>query len=175
MERRFPGQLGGQYLTYSHILSQIKGRYEKELRGANRPAVRKILNRDVAASMPIILCVSQILRFKSKVPKSSNQRAGKDTDEEIRLELTDGWYAVSTLLDSVLTNLVEQGKVKVGAKLMICNAQLVGSDDGVDPLDDHYFSDRRNCPLFLKISANNSRLARWDAKLGFTQHGGSLL
>lgn len=176
MERRFPVQLGGQYLDYSHVLSQIKGRYEKELRGAKRPSVRKILNKDVSAGMPIILCVSQILHFKSKPSKKDGQMVQKEAIEETRLELTDGWYAVSTILDGALTRLVEKGKIQTGSKLMICNAQLVGSDDGVDPLDDSYYSDRRNCPLFLSISANNTRPARWDAKLGFVHPGrGSIL
>jgi len=181
MERRFPERLGGRYLKYRHILSQLKGRYEKELRSAKRPAVRKVLNRDVSAGMPMILCVSQILRFKSKLPKDGDQSVGKKSVEEIRLELTDGWYALSSLLDDDLTNLVEQGKIQAGSKLMICNAQLVGTDDGVDPLDDDYYTDRRTCPVFLKISANNSRLATWDAKLGFVHpkytapQGGSLL
>jgi breast cancer 2 susceptibility protein len=170
MERRFPEQLGGQYLTFSHVLSQIKGRYEKELCRANRPAVRKILNRDVSPCVPIILCVSQILRFKSK-----------EGIEEIRLEASDGWYALSAMLDGILSNLVDSGKIRVGSKLMICNAQLVGSEDGIDPLDDDYHSDRRSCRLVLQITANNTRLARWDAKLGFVhpkytaQQGGSIL
>lgn len=168
MERRFPIQLGGHYLTYSHVLSQIKGRYEKELRAAKRPALRKVLNRDVSACMPIVLCVSQILRFKIKQHLEGGNGSGKsENNEEVRLELSDGWYAVSALLDSVLTSLINGGKIRVGSKLMICNAQLVGSDDGVDPLDENYFSDRLNCPLFLKISSNNTRLASWDAKLGF--------
>lgn len=181
MERRFPEQLAGHYLTYSHVLSQIKGRYEKELRGARRPAVRKVLNKDVTASSPMILCVSQILRFKSKAPRKEDDRSATTTMEEVRLELTDGWYAVSTIVDSALTALVGRGKIQLGSKLMICNAQLVGSDEGVDPLDEDYCSDRRNCPLFLKISANCSRLAKWDAKLGFVHpkhtasQGGSFL
>ena len=185
MERRFPSQLGGQYLNYSHLLSQLKGRYEKELRGAKRPAVRKVLNKDVSSGMPMILCVSQILRFKSKLLKQvdgvQTSSAQAESVEEVRLELTDGWYAVSTLLDCVLTNLVDKGTIQVGSKIMICNAQLVGSDEGVDPLDDNYCSDRRNCPLLLKITANNSRKASWDAKLGFVhpkltaQQGGGIL
>ena len=168
MERRFPVQLGGQYLTYSHVLSQMKGRYEKELRFAKRPALRKVLNRDVSASMPIILCVSQILRFQPKKHvDGGNGSVGQNNSEEVRLELSDGWYAVSAILDCVLTTMIEGGKIRVGSKLMICNAQLVGTDDGVDPLDDDFSSDRRNCPIFLKITANNSRLAKWDAMLGF--------
>jgi breast cancer 2 susceptibility protein len=182
MERRFPEQLGGHYLTFSHVLSQIKGRYEKELCRANRPAVRKILNRDVSPCVPIILCISQILRFKSKTPQNGgDQCAGKEGIEEIRLEASDGWYALSAMLDGILSNLVDSGKIRVGSKLMICNAQLVGSEDGIDPLDDDYHSDRRNCRLVLQITANNTRLARWDAKLGFVhpkytaQQGGSIL
>ena len=182
MERRFPEELGGQYLTYCHVLSQMKCRYEKEICAANRPAVRKILNRDVSSCMPIILCVSQILRFKSKTPQNSgDQWAEKKRDEEIRLEVSDGWYALSAVLDGVLSKFVESGKIRVGSKLMICNAQLVGSEDGIDPLDDDYFSDRRNCRLVLQITANSTRLARWDAKLGFVhpkftvQQGGGIL
>ena len=182
MERRFPEQLGGQYLTFNHVLSQIKGRYEKELCRANRPAVRKILNRDVSPCVPIILCVSQILRFKSNTPQNGgDQCAGKEGIEEIRLEASDGWYALSAMLDGNLSNLVDSGKIRVGSKLVICNAQLVGSEDGIDPLDDDYHSDRRSCRLVLQITANNTRLARWDAKLGFVhpkytaQQGGSIL
>lgn len=183
MERRFPEQLGGQYLNYGHVLSQIKGRYQKELCDAKRPAVRKVLNRDVSACLPIILCVGQILRFKPKSPQKAqhDQTIGKTGMDEIRLELSDGWYAVPTILDSVLLNLVRSGKIRVGSKLMICNAQLVGLEDGVDPLDDDYFSDRRDCRIALHITANNTRLAMWDSKLGFvhpkftSQQGGSLL
>ena len=178
-ERRFPEQLGGRYLTYGHVLSQMKGRFDKELRGARRPAVRKVLNRDCTASMPMILCVSQILRFNSKFPKDSKQKP--EEQHEIRLQLTDGWYAVPALLDNALTSLVQQGKIPPGSKIMVCNGQLVGSDDGIDPLDDDYYSDRRTCPVFLKIAANSTRLAKWDAKLGFVHpkyvahQGGSLL
>ncbi len=143
----------------------MKSRYEKELCSAKRPSVRKILNRDVSAGLPIVLCVAQILRFRSK---GNSQEPGEKADtEEIRLELTDGWYGVPTVIDTILQTLVVNDKIRVGSKLFICNAQISGSDDGVDPLDESYSSDKRNCPLFLKITANNTRLAKWDAKLGF--------
>lgn len=165
MERRFPSQLSGRYLTYQHILLQMKSRYDTELCNAKRPSVRKILNRDVSASAPIVLCVAQILHFRSK---GSGQLPGKSTTtEEIRLELTDGWYGVPAVIDTILQTLVANEKIRVGSKLLICNAQLSGSDEGVDPLDECYSSEKRNCPLFLKITTNNTRLATWDAKLGF--------
>lgn len=178
MERRFPHHLGGHYLTYERVLKQMKGRYDKELRNFRRPAVRKMLNRDVAASLPVILCVSQILRFKSRPPKGSSS---DEIKEEVRLELTDGWYSLPAVVDAILLKFVEESRIAVGSKLMICNGQLVGSDDGVEPLDDSYSSSKRDCPLLLGISANNSRLARWDATLGFVRrnnsnlYGGNLL
>jgi breast cancer 2 susceptibility protein len=143
----------------------MKSRYEIELCSAKRPSVRKILNRDVSAGGPIVLCVSQILRFATK---KKGQESGKNAfTEEIRLELTDGWYGIPAVIDSILQTFVTNAKIRVGSKLIVCNAQVSGSDDGVDPLDESYSPDKRNCPLFLKISANNTRLARWDAKLGF--------
>lgn len=175
MEKSFSDDLGGQYLIYGHVLKQLKERYEKELRLARRPAVRKLLNRDISACMPVILCVSQILRFRSKTDKPGVSK------EEVRLELTDGWYALPATVDSVLMQFIEKQKVKVGTKLMICNGSLLGSDDGVDPLDDSYSSSKRDCPLCLSINANSTRLARWDAKLGFVSpkhpklDGGSLI
>lgn len=165
VERRFPSQLSGRYLTYHHVLLQMKSRYEKELCSAKRPSVRKILNRDVAPGAPIVLCVAQILRFRSK---GDGQQTGKNTvTEEIRLELTDGWYGIPAVIDTILQTFVANEKIRVGSKLLICNAQISGSDDGVDPLDESYSSEKRNCPLFLKITANNTRLAKWDAQLGF--------
>ena len=175
MERSFSNELGGRYLVYDHLLKQMKERYEKELQRVQRPAVRKLLNRDVSSCMPIILCVSQILRFRTK-----SDRPGVNI-EEIRLELTDGWYALSASLDIVLLQFVKQQKIKVGTKLFICNGQLVGAEDGLDPLDDDYSSSRRNCPLCIAINANSTRLARWNAKLGFVSErnvnisGGSLV
>jgi len=147
----------------------MKSRYQKELCSAKRPSVRKILNRDVSAGVPIVLCVSQILRFRSK---GTVQEAGKSAvTEEIRLELTDGWYGVPAVIDTILQTLVANEKIRVGSKLLICNARLSGSDEGVDPLDDSYSSEKRTCPLFLKITTNNTRLAKWDAKLGFVSSG----
>lgn len=143
----------------------MKSRYEKELCNAKRPSVRKILNRDVSASVPIVLCVAQILRCRSK---GTDLVSGKSTNaEEIRLELTDGWYGVPAVIDTILQSLVANEKIHVGSKLLICNAQLSGSDEGVDPLDEGYSSEKRTCPVFLKITTNNTRLATWDAKLGF--------
>eukprot|EP00586_Coscinodiscus_wailesii_P000068 CAMPEP_0172480112 /NCGR_PEP_ID=MMETSP1066-20121228/5055_1 /TAXON_ID=671091 /ORGANISM="Coscinodiscus wailesii, Strain CCMP2513" /LENGTH=1175 /DNA_ID=CAMNT_0013241137 /DNA_START=62 /DNA_END=3586 /DNA_ORIENTATION=+ len=160
MERRFAVLLGGHYLTHSRVLHQLRMRYDKELCKAVRPAIRKVLNRDVASSRPMVLCVSQIL-------KTSSSKTQSHQHQYVKLELTDGWYSLPALLDLPLSTFVRSGKIQIGTKLLICNAVLVGADDGVDPLDNTYCSSRSNCPVVLKIGANATRLAKWDATLGF--------
>ncbi|EJK50712.1 hypothetical protein THAOC_30244, partial [Thalassiosira oceanica] len=90
-------------------------------------------------------------------------------------------YSIPALVDSVLAIYVEKGTIQVGSKIAVCNAQLAGSDDGVDPLDDSYDSSKRNCPLLLRITANSTRPAKWHARLGYVppksleNHAGTIL
>ena len=51
------------------------------------------------------------------------------------LLLTDGWYAIKTLIDKPLAGLVNAGKIIVGLKLCIYGAELVGSQDACSPLE----------------------------------------
>jgi breast cancer 2 susceptibility protein len=157
-ERRFPNALAGKYLTYSHVLCQLKNRFDKEIKGSCRPALRQILNRDAAASKMMILCVSKIMR--KKMPEKEA--------EDIWLELTDGWYIVPAVLDDYLKKYVCRGKLRTGSKILVSNAVLEGADDGIDPLDREYTSSIRSVSIRLKVSANATRLCKWSAKLGFS-------
>ena len=65
MERMFPQDYANQYLTAARVLSQLKYRYEREINQAQRPAVRKILERDEFAGRYMVLCVSAI-RYRGK-------------------------------------------------------------------------------------------------------------
>ncbi|XP_070399636.1 breast cancer type 2 susceptibility protein isoform X2 [Nothobranchius furzeri] len=76
------------------------------------------------------------------------------------VRLTDGWYAIKAQLDEPLTAMLHKGLLTVGGKLIIHGAQLVGSQDACSPLE-------APDSLMIKIFANSSRRARWDAKLGF--------
>ena len=51
------------------------------------------------------------------------------------LELTDGWYSIKAGIDRPLTSLVHRGRIKVGQKLIIFGAELIGSQDGSSPLE----------------------------------------
>ena len=160
MENSFPLALGGRYLTYKHVISQLLARYTKEIKDAKRSALRKILNRDAAASDPLILCVCQISK------KTLNK--GTLNPDTLELELTDGWYSIKAKLDICLTSFVRNNKIKVGSKLM-CIAEYEGPEEGIDPLDDDYFKHLERSSIFMTLNANSTRLAKWDSKLGFVR------
>ena len=65
------------------------------------------------------------------------------------------------------------GKVLIGSKLAICDSRMNGCEDGIDPLDKSFvkfpFKSDMSCPVSFQIHANATRLARWDAKLGFSK------
>ena len=175
-ERRYPHALAGKYITYDHVLAQLKGRYDREVANAKRPALRIILNRDASAGRLMILCVAQIHHFRIKIGSADNEESNsprpstsKSFREELRLELTDGWYSVQAVLDSHLQSFVEKEKIKIGTKLLVAGAELAGSEDGIDPLDVSYQPSRSSCPVALKLVANATRRAKWDARLGFVR------
>lgn len=65
MERMFPQDYANQYLTPARVLAQLRYRYEREINQAQRPAIRKILERDEFAGRYMVLCVSAI-RYRGK-------------------------------------------------------------------------------------------------------------
>lgn len=56
---------------------------------------------------------------------------------------------------------IVKNKLKIGSKLSICGASLVGDKEGIHPLEN------TNNGTMLSITANSSLPARWDAKLGY--------
>ena len=174
IERRFSACLAGKYCTMNRLLSQLQARYVKEIECAQRSSLRKVLNRDVASSRMMILCVSYVLpplKPKKQIFDNNNDNSNPSTDSgvvyECRIELTDGWYGVQAVLDSKLRDLVMSGRIAVGTKLLVSNAVLKGAEDGVDPLDEAYTSTKSNAVTGLCLFVNSTRLAKWDAKLGF--------
>ena len=171
IERRFSSSVAGEYCTFSRLVSKLKSRHEKEIEGGQRSSIRKLLNRDVSSSRMMILCVSYVLPLST--PRKQGEDANSNSSNNIqaptvrKIELTDGWYGVQAELDPTLGHFVENGRIAVGTKLMVSNAVLKGSPDGIDPLDDTYSSTKSNCVAGLCLSANSTRLAKWYAKLGF--------
>eukprot|EP00980_Cylindrotheca_fusiformis_P020762 scaffold7755_cov104-Cylindrotheca_fusiformis.AAC.7 len=165
-ERRFSRFLAGQCLLYQNLIKHLRKRYSKEIENGHRPAIRKILNRDAAANRLMILAVSRILAPQAEDERSRNVEDGI-VSSPLKLELTDGWYSIQATVDNKLMGFVHDGVIKSGTKLLISGAKLHGADDGIDPLDESYQPSDPSCQIALSICANSTRLAKWNAKLGF--------
>ncbi|KAJ8404718.1 hypothetical protein AAFF_G00335810 [Aldrovandia affinis] len=170
MERSFPSVMGSHCLTPEQVLLQLKYRYDVEVDQSRRSALRKIMERDDTPAKTLVLCVCGMATAgsvpvptppkpaQSESRTSPGSKAGGSPAGVVWV--TDGWYAIKALLDAPLTAMLLKGRLAIGGKVVTHGAELVGSQDACPPLE---------APesLMLKISANSTRPARWDTKLGF--------
>ncbi|KAH7338915.1 BRCA2, oligonucleotide/oligosaccharide-binding, domain 1-domain-containing protein [Rhizoctonia solani] len=131
--------------NWDEALRQMLYRYEREVNRAERPAIRRIQEHDASPAQPMILCVSDV-------------QIGPD--EEVEVELTDGWYRIRTVADKSLARAAKKGKLAVGRKIAVTGARIEGGQEGKEVLNAYHSST-------LKITGNSTSLARWDARLGF--------
>jgi breast cancer 2 susceptibility protein len=166
-ERSFSRFLGGRHLTYESLVKNLKRRFEKEIVEGRRPAIRKVLNRDAAASRMMILAVAQVLPLTQTSCETPSNNESQTVLPHVKIELTDGWYSIQAILDPKLSEFVQRGLIKVGSKLLTSNAQLIGADEGIDPLDGGHNPSDPGCKIGLRLTANATRLGKWNAKLGY--------
>ncbi|KAI1893590.1 hypothetical protein AGOR_G00125290 [Albula goreensis] len=172
MERSFPSVMGSHCLTPEQVLLQLKYRYDIEVDQSRRSALRKIIERDDTPAKTLVVCVCGIVSTGSssaptptrpapsetKTSPGTNSRTGSSAFGIIWV--TDGWYAIKAVLDAPLTAMLLKGRIPIGGKLVAHGAELVGPQDACSPLE-------APDSLMLKISANSTRRARWDTRLGF--------
>ncbi|KGL85260.1 Breast cancer type 2 susceptibility protein, partial [Tinamus guttatus] len=160
MEVSFPHEFANRCLTPETVLLQLKYRYDLEVDKSKRSAIKKIMEKDDTAGKTLVLCVSKIISLSTIVSLSSSNKSMENKKEGAIIEVTDGWYGIRALLDPPLQTFVLRRQLTVGQKVIVHGAELVGSQDGCAPLE-------APDSLMLKISANSTRRARWNAKLGF--------
>ncbi|CAH2101678.1 unnamed protein product [Euphydryas editha] len=121
--------------TVKNVLHQLKYRYNRELYNVERPALRKILEKDEVASKLMVLCVTGL--YIGGICVSSVTSENKN----IELSLTDGWYCIKACTDRMIDKLICDGKICVGTKLAICGAELMNCEQGIAPweVNDLYF------------------------------------
>ncbi|XP_021233863.1 breast cancer type 2 susceptibility protein [Numida meleagris] len=160
MEVSFPHKFANRCLTPETVLLQLKYRYDLEIDKSKRSAIKKITERDDAAGKTLVLCISKIISLNTAgSPSNSNNNTESEKAAAI-IEVTDGWYGIRALLDPPLKAFLHRRRLTVGQKIIVHGAELIGSPNGCTPLE-------APDSLMLKISANSTRCARWDAKLGF--------
>ncbi|NXU50567.1 BRCA2 protein, partial [Turnix velox] len=160
MEVAFPHEFANRCLTPEMVLLQLKYRYDLEIDKSKRPALRKITERDDAAGKTLVLCISKVISLNTVVSPNSSSKNVESKKAAAIVEVTDGWYGIRALLDPPLKAFLHRGRLTVGQKIIVHGAELIGSENGCPPLE-------APDSLMLKISANSTRCARWDAKLGF--------
>ncbi|KAJ8667332.1 hypothetical protein QAD02_008994 [Eretmocerus hayati] len=146
-------------LTPKRVIDELKYRYDREIDRAQRPALRKILEKDEVPSHRMVLCISSITE------NSNNEEAEKEVKVILgmsrwRVEATDGWYDIPLTIDNAMQSYIVSGKIKEGTKIVTYGAELLDCERGFHPLD-------KPANVSLRIHTNCTRRARWDAKLGF--------
>jgi breast cancer 2 susceptibility protein len=128
----------------------MKYRYDVEVDHAHRSALRRIFEHDDSPGKTMVLCVSRIHSVESRL----------EGDPSTSVELSDGWYSIRGVLDSVLEEMVQRGTIEVGCKLCVTGAELSGLDSPSPPLEAPESA-------ALRLHGNSTRRAQWDAKLGY--------
>src|SRR3990167_5245885 len=160
MERSYPNHFANRYLTGTRLLSQLKYRYEREFNRLSSSAIKKILEKDAFAHRKMHLLVTKVICYSSDpfLLFDENNQPVPFTPAEI--QLSDGWYFITCVLDRELSVQLLKSRIVVGMKLTICGAKL---DDGnpTTPLE--------NINTKLLIQANGTRRCHWAKKLGFSK------
>ncbi|GAA5967105.1 hypothetical protein JCM11641_000443 [Rhodosporidiobolus odoratus] len=153
-----------EWWTFARVMDQLRYRYEREINLAQRSCIKRIQEQDSPASLPMVLCVSQIRWDEPSDNDPAPPAAPADGSSSlviVGLELTDGWYRIRANVDTTLRSACERGKIVVGSKLAVMGAKLDATrNEGTDVLQ---ALSRSN----LVISGNSTSLASWHAPLGF--------
>ncbi|KAI9057745.1 hypothetical protein FKP32DRAFT_1321754 [Trametes sanguinea] len=144
---------------WPEVIRQLLYRYERELNGGSRPALRLISTEDAPAACPMVLCVSNIIMRGS----SMMSKEGIPLEAHAELEVTDGWYRLRANVDMPLARAIRRGTICIGTKLAVSGAKLSG--DRKEPCEILEAYDN----TWLELTGNSTNLAPWHAKLGFVK------
>ncbi|XP_050721322.1 uncharacterized protein LOC127001154 isoform X3 [Eriocheir sinensis] len=165
MERRLPDC--GQALTLKNVVARLKYRYDREIDRAERSILRKVTEQDDVPQKTMVLCVTKVKMDFEVERKEAVKSCTADTSLHPLLELTDGWYRIGAVVDKAMVQLIGEEKVKVGTKLVLHGAELVGATSPCHPL-------QATSTLCLHLHTNMTRRARWWARLGLLPQRGPI-
>lgn len=98
--------------------------YEREINLAQRSCIKRIQEHDSPATLPMVLCVSQIRWDEVLDDSAPAPPPGEAPLAIVGLELTDGWYRIRTNVDATLKSACERGKIVVGSKIAMMGAKV---------------------------------------------------
>ncbi|KAH9601183.1 BRCA2 [Trypanosoma melophagium] len=132
--------------SVSHSLLCLCFKYNKEFVQGERPALRIVTEGDVSASSLMVMTI---------VSLSLEERLAPHTSVGV---ISDGCYDIKVTLDVPLTNLVREGILRRGQKLLICGAKMLLKE----------FCSPLECQgdVVLSINYNCTRPVAADSALG---------
>ncbi|KAF7721120.1 Breast cancer 2, early onset [Apophysomyces ossiformis] len=155
--RSYPHQFSTRW-NRSEILHQLLYRYEREINLGHRSVIKRIMEQDDIPSKHMVLAIADVIDQDSSnnLPPASAASSGS----KYRLILTDGWYQIPARVDGRMERAIRARRLKVGHKLSITGAQLLGDRTAQSPLT-------ASSDYILSISTNGCLPAPWDVKLGY--------
>uniref|UniRef100_A0A7N0VDX0 Tower domain-containing protein n=1 Tax=Kalanchoe fedtschenkoi TaxID=63787 RepID=A0A7N0VDX0_KALFE len=163
-DRGYPAKPGGNFLSVTNVLEELKYRYEREVNHGHRSAIKRILEGDASPSSMMVLCISAIYSNHNTSPPSS---ATRDCNMA-RVELTDGWYSIDAVMDALLLKQLAAGKLFVGQKLRVWGARFCGWVGPISPLE-------APRTVNLSLHLNGTYRAHWADRLGLCKSVGAPL
>nr|XP_018624602.1 protein BREAST CANCER SUSCEPTIBILITY 2 homolog B-like isoform X3 [Nicotiana tomentosiformis] len=164
-ERCYSAKFSGKLLTICNVLEELKYRYEREVNYGHRSAIKRILEGDVPPSSMMVLCVSKVHSIcNSPVGPQFSLSNTTENGACAKIELTDGWYSITAVLDILLSKKLAAGKLFVGQKLRIWGARFCGWTGPVSPLE-------ASGTTSLLLHINGTYRAHWASRLGLCKGG----
>lgn len=106
-------------IIQNHHLQLSFARYERELNSGSRPPLRLIAAQDAPATLPMILCVSNI-----SWTSGGTDEDGISLESIPELELTDGWYRMRAEIDQPIIRAIRKGRITIGKKIAVTGARV---------------------------------------------------
>ena len=151
LELKFPTVFSGNVFCPATIVDQLRLRYDREVERCERSALKLIYEGDCSPSQGIVLCVATIDNLTV-----DENNMGHDT---ICIELTDGWYSITSILssDNPLTKYIEKKQIVVGTKLITYGAELLNMSQPCTPLEaPNYRNLVDECYALIKNNSNKN-------------------
>ncbi|PKI51435.1 hypothetical protein CRG98_028146 [Punica granatum] len=143
-DRCYPAKTVRKLLTISNVLEELEYRYEREVNHGHRSAIMRILEGVASPSSLLVLCVSAICSNCYPTTEGPSMASEGFDDKVFR-------YSVNAVLDIVLSNHCNSGKVFVGQKLQATKT------------------------VSLLLHVNGTYRAHWADRLGFCKGRGAPL
>ena len=150
-------------LTVENVVGRLKYRYDREIDRAERSIIRKISECDDIPQKTMVLCIASI---DGKKTAGLNVSPHKHSDVPF-MALTDGWYSIKARVDNAMIQLYREDKIRVGTKLVIHGAELIGHPSPCHPLEAPESSS-------LRLHTNMTRRARWWSRMGLIPQRGPI-